>query len=226
MRMLLEAEARKKEFMEMEDWKAKNCKCCPHCKRVINKIDGCDSMVCGRNYHGGDVQNGCGQGFNWSSAPAYVPQSAEHITKAVAVEVGEVPDGHKMFWEIDGVYLRCAMCKFAIRGPLFLCIDCLACCACLRCANGMGSATGGQHLPDSHVFSILWKLDDLKRADVEVLKQNHLTTRRKTCRPEEKLSPEEVLGEMGFPPDVARQALADSGGDLARAAQSLLGSHD
>ena len=30
-------------------------------------------MVCGRNYHGGDDQSGCGHGFRWSAAPPYQP---------------------------------------------------------------------------------------------------------------------------------------------------------
>lgn len=30
-------------------------------------------MVCGRNYHGGDEQSGCGKGFKFSQALPYVP---------------------------------------------------------------------------------------------------------------------------------------------------------
>jgi len=221
-RMLEAAEARRREFAEMERWKAANCKCCPKCSRVINKVDGCDSMVCGRNYHGGDVQNGCGASFRWSSAPAYTAQEAVHIPKAAVKDFDESPKGYRMFWECEaGVYLRCAMCKFAIRGPLFLCVDCLACCACLRCANGMGSAAGGQHLPESHAFSILWKLDDLKPFDLAILKEHHLTTRCRKTRPGEELSPEEHLLEMGYSQHQVSQALAASAGDLAAAAAYL-----
>ena len=31
-----------------EEWKAANCRCCPSCGRVINRVAGCSSMVCGR----------------------------------------------------------------------------------------------------------------------------------------------------------------------------------
>lgn len=54
-----------------EDWKAANCKLCPNCRRAINKLEGCDLMKCGGDYHGGNTQNGCGASFNWSQAPPY-----------------------------------------------------------------------------------------------------------------------------------------------------------
>eukprot|EP00930_Biecheleria_cincta_P085207 TRINITY_DN74614_c0_g1_i1.p1 TRINITY_DN74614_c0_g1~~TRINITY_DN74614_c0_g1_i1.p1 ORF type:complete len:762 (-),score=88.29 TRINITY_DN74614_c0_g1_i1:130-2415(-) len=226
LRMLAAAKARKKEFDEMETWKETNCKCCPKCKRVINKVDGCDSMVCGRNYHGGDVQNGCGTKFNWASAPCYVRQEALHMSRvAVGVEDSAIAsETSKQFWRCKpGVYLRCAMCKFAIRGPLFLCVDCVACCACLRCANGMGSAAGGRHDPDTHVFCVLWKPEDLSRADLQSLEEHRLTTRRLSTRPEEALSPWEVLIDMGYSESQAQEALSKSGGSLEAAVALLLG---
>jgi len=180
----------------MEDWKVQNCKCCSKCHRVINKVDGCDSMVCGRNYHGGDVQNGCGASFNWSSAPVYKRQTAKHIPREEAAAFGPAPQ--LVAWEYQpGSYLRCAMCKQGIRGPLFLCIDCSACCACLLCANGLGSAAGGQHQPASHVFSIYWKLEDLPMADLENLIINNLTTQRKP-RELEKLETPLAVEEMSL----------------------------
>ena len=30
-------------------------------------------MICGRNYHGGDQQSGCGKGFNWLSNQTNTP---------------------------------------------------------------------------------------------------------------------------------------------------------
>jgi hypothetical protein len=222
-KMLEEAESRKREFEEMEDWKARNCKCCPHCRRVINKIDGCDSMVCGRNYHGGDAQDGCGREFKWSAAPAYTRQTADHVPAVRVERLDPAPAGReKQYWECDpGTYLRCAMCKDAVEGPLFLCVDCLACCACLRCANGLGSAAGGQHLPDSHVFSIKWNFADLQAKDLENLKRHHLTTKRKHRRGEA-LSPEETLQDMGFSLERSRAALAAANGDVSQALQRLV----
>ncbi len=45
-------------------------------------MDGCDLMTCGQNYHGGDKQNGCGQGFRWTAAPAYVANTGAKRTPA------------------------------------------------------------------------------------------------------------------------------------------------
>lgn len=61
------------ELLADENFKAQTCRLCPHCQRVTERISGCDSMVCGRNYHGGDQQSGCGQAFKWSQALPYVP---------------------------------------------------------------------------------------------------------------------------------------------------------
>merc|ERR1712216_926737 len=119
-----------------------------------------------------------------------------------------------------GVYLRCAMCKDAIEGPLFLCIDCLACCACLRCANGLGSAAGGHHVPESHVFSIIWEPRELNAKEYENLKSHRLTTTRKHRRGA-KLSPQEALMDMGFSEQQAISALGSSGGDLEKALARL-----
>eukprot|EP00750_Incisomonas_marina_P029500 INCI7186.4.p1 GENE.INCI7186.4~~INCI7186.4.p1 ORF type:complete len:576 (+),score=95.25 INCI7186.4:291-2018(+) len=70
------AQERAKESERDELWKAKNCKLCPHCKKVVHKVDGCDSMTCGRDADdkgGGNKQNGCGQRFRWNTAPPYEP---------------------------------------------------------------------------------------------------------------------------------------------------------
>lgn len=62
------------ELMADEAFKASRCRLCPKCERVIERIDGCDSMVCGRDYHGkGGLAAGCGSSFNWQQAKSYVP---------------------------------------------------------------------------------------------------------------------------------------------------------
>ena len=66
-----DAHTRIDELRANETWKAENCKHCPSCNRVINKLSGCDSMVCGRDWHGGNAQAGCGTHFEWSEAPPY-----------------------------------------------------------------------------------------------------------------------------------------------------------
>ena len=65
------ANPRREEYEKMEKWKEENCKLCPNCGRVIEKLEGCDAMKCGTDYHGGSVQNGCGADFTWSTAQKY-----------------------------------------------------------------------------------------------------------------------------------------------------------
>jgi len=187
-KMWQEAEDRSKEFDQMEKWKAQHCRHCPHCKRVVEKLDGCDSMKCGQNWHGGGTQNGCGKQFDWRSAPRYQPQAASHVTKPKdgteetqtklqALARSDYAAAQNMTWMVEeGRYLRCAMCRHKIQGPLFLCIDCYACVACFKCANGFGAASGGRHEPHSHVFAIKWKEEDLDVEDREILIKSNLVT--------------------------------------------------
>jgi len=80
---VLDAFARFNEVKEMEDWKAQNCRTCPHCSRVIQRLSGCDHMICGADADAGRVsQNGCGKRFNWASAAPYVASGALEHTAA------------------------------------------------------------------------------------------------------------------------------------------------
>lgn len=47
---------------------------CPKCGRLIEKLEGCDAMVCGNDAHGGNAQNGCGHSFSWGAVP-FLPLS-------------------------------------------------------------------------------------------------------------------------------------------------------
>lgn len=67
-----ELRQRYNDLLADEQYKAQNCRLCPKCQRVVQHLGGCDSMICGQNYHGGDQQSGCGQKFNWSQATPYV----------------------------------------------------------------------------------------------------------------------------------------------------------
>ncbi|CAF4730155.1 unnamed protein product [Rotaria sp. Silwood2] len=53
-----------------------NCRICPSCKRVVERLEGCDSMIRGQDAHGGNVQSGCGAKFNWAQAQQYTPAAA------------------------------------------------------------------------------------------------------------------------------------------------------
>jgi hypothetical protein len=39
-------------------------------------MEGCDSMVCGRDYHGGNAQDGCGNRFDWATARRCIADTA------------------------------------------------------------------------------------------------------------------------------------------------------
>ena len=54
-RALQDLHTRIKEEEKDENWKAANCRLCPHCGRAVNKVEGCDSMLCGTDYHGGSI---------------------------------------------------------------------------------------------------------------------------------------------------------------------------
>lgn len=41
-----------RELEQDENWKQQNLRCCPHCERPIEKLEGCDLMKCGKDYHG------------------------------------------------------------------------------------------------------------------------------------------------------------------------------
>jgi hypothetical protein len=59
------------ELMRDEQYKVQNCRLCPSCKRVVQRIEGCDTMICGQDAHGGNIQSGCGTKFNWTTAQPY-----------------------------------------------------------------------------------------------------------------------------------------------------------
>lgn len=51
------------------EYTSKHCRRCPGCARLIEKLSGCDAMVCGRDYHGEGGGQGCGRTFAWSELP-------------------------------------------------------------------------------------------------------------------------------------------------------------
>lgn len=63
-----------------EQFKQTSCRHCLHCKRVIQRITGCDAMVCGSDVHGGNVQSGCGRSFSCLQATPYKADVGRRIT--------------------------------------------------------------------------------------------------------------------------------------------------
>jgi hypothetical protein len=127
-----------------EQFKSANGRHCPKCNRVIIKDGGCDSMVCGRDYHGGNVQDGCGTGFAWSSARPYVPAaSTDPKLETANVEIPEIAR------ETVHVGVACDRCKQEIKGLRISCIHCPAMDLCERCET-----TATLSHPHEHVFRV------------------------------------------------------------------------
>jgi IBR domain, a half RING-finger domain/Zinc finger, ZZ type len=155
-----EIAARIRELEADEEWKVQHCKMCPKCKRVIEKVAGCDSVLCGRNYHGGDVQDGCGNTFNWGTAPKYTKKDVSHLTtinirEEVAKAVGT---------QVDHGEFRCDGCHGEIVGLRFACICCPCYNLCEKCEPD--PSTHGTH-PESHSFDIIG-LPPLPKPDTPV----------------------------------------------------------
>lgn len=126
-----------------EAWKVANCRRCPHagCNMVINKLDGCDSMVCGRDYHGNIMQGGCGRNFNWRQALAYVADTGHHpnVENFDANPPARVVE--KVHFEADGVTPKlCSHCSDQLQGPYAECLNCPALVLCIRCQDGRADA--------------------------------------------------------------------------------------
>ena len=97
-----------------ELWKEANARLCPHCQRCVVHGGGCDLMICGRDFHQGNAQDGCGAEFRYSAAAPY--ESA--MLRADAAEC-----------DVRG---RCACGQEA----LFECIHCKAFRCCRTCLAG------------------------------------------------------------------------------------------
>jgi len=146
------AAKRHEDLVQDENYKASTCKLCPHCQRVVNKLSGCDLMVCGRNYHGGDIQNGCGKQFNWNSAPSYVANYGEKKTVHELDIQAPIQTQREEHFVCEGVPMTCDECKQPIVGPRIQCLNCPEYNHCLSCnvsyegghrAEGFGGGIGG-----------------------------------------------------------------------------------
>ncbi|CAF3057346.1 unnamed protein product [Rotaria sp. Silwood2] len=136
-----------------EDFKAQNCRLCPYCKRVVQHMGGCSSMVCGRNYHGGDQQSGCGKNFNWDEAQPYVP-----ITNTPVEQIKNDlprPENKQRVVHAD---IRCDGCHNDVEGILFSCIHCPSLIYCEKCEQRCTLAHSEelrQQKKQQHVFQLI-----------------------------------------------------------------------
>eukprot|EP00930_Biecheleria_cincta_P001727 TRINITY_DN102835_c0_g1_i1.p1 TRINITY_DN102835_c0_g1~~TRINITY_DN102835_c0_g1_i1.p1 ORF type:complete len:646 (-),score=92.78 TRINITY_DN102835_c0_g1_i1:93-1997(-) len=154
------AEANFKALQEDEAYKQNNCKRCPECQRVVQKTAGCDDMVCGRDWHGGNQQQGCGAQFNWNNGIAYRAQTGErrHSERELIVPQRAMDTRH---FFLDGSPWHCEICGDAIQGPLIQCINCPRFAACIRCDSThdlpghlVRCKRGVAHRP-GHIFRVL-----------------------------------------------------------------------
>jgi len=117
---------RYQELLEDERYKESHCRKCPSCGRAVEKLEGCDAMSCGRDYHGGNVQNGCGAKFNWKTAQPYK-------SSATRVEKLTVPKPPAANEYVHPEYIVCDSCKKRVVGLLFSCVNCECYFLCEEC---------------------------------------------------------------------------------------------
>ena len=131
---LKHAEQQFKNLQQDEAWKEKNCRLCPHCKKVVYRVDGCSSMTCGRDAAdkgGGNRQDGCGKKFNWNQAKRYkrgadkahLPKELKDVDMRLAKEIFHYlirPENLKPGDNIEAYKRQCDNCYKPIKGPVLL----------------------------------------------------------------------------------------------------------
>eukprot|EP00047_Mylnosiga_fluctuans_P003857 m.231340 g.231340 ORF g.231340 m.231340 type:complete len:618 (-) comp12199_c0_seq1:161-2014(-) len=164
-----DAMQRRSEQGRDEQWKAQNCRHCPRCNRVIERMSGCDSMVCGQDAHGGNQQNGCGTSFSWPSARPYV--AVAEGGPAVAEFAEAAPDrGIEDIMLTSDTALPCDVCHGHVADMGFRCINCpgafTVCAGCEATVTAPGGHNG------AHVFRQVRKstpYDDVVVVDMETV---------------------------------------------------------
>ena len=154
----LEAAERMRRLKADEEWKAEHCRVCPNCDRIVEKMDGCDTMVCGRNAHGDEAghhhtlnqQDGCGLKFRFGNAAKY----KANLTHPHLLVMPEVLQPHPS--------LTCDACKGELHGVRIHCVHCQSYNLCIKC-EASGEAT--KKHPADHVFEIKYCAQDIKDAD-------------------------------------------------------------
>ncbi|KAL7564492.1 hypothetical protein ACA910_017958 [Epithemia clementina (nom. ined.)] len=131
--------------MADERYKAAHCRHCPFCARLVERVSGCDHMVCGHDSESGrNRQPGCRRMFQWNTAKPYQPITAGQNVKYVTPR-----EDYKRFHHVDKVCDQCGSTE--IRGLLLECVNCPNYRICEKC-DFYG---GAQHRHvSSHVFSI------------------------------------------------------------------------
>ena len=134
---------RLKDWQRDEIWKAKRLRLCPHCKRPVEKIEGCSRMVCGRDANdkgGGNRQAGCFRAFDWGTAEPYRVDPAVALPAPSPLSAGAREVRH--FVPGTRTATRCDVCLGDVVGPLFECVHCPGrFTVCARCEPTLQPAT-------------------------------------------------------------------------------------
>jgi len=148
-----ELDKRVKELQADEAFKEQNCRHCPNCNRIVQKIDGCDAMICGKNFHvvqGDNLQFGCQKAFNWRDTKPYVVVELNRFSLSVDDEVREAAG--RMSQNKHGV--NCTVCSDEIVGLRFSCINCESFDICEKCEKFHHSTIHMIPKHEPHAFEI------------------------------------------------------------------------
>eukprot|EP00927_Polykrikos_kofoidii_P038435 TRINITY_DN32781_c0_g1_i1.p1 TRINITY_DN32781_c0_g1~~TRINITY_DN32781_c0_g1_i1.p1 ORF type:complete len:1896 (-),score=226.58 TRINITY_DN32781_c0_g1_i1:426-5957(-) len=219
-----QAFARHKELEVDEAWKVENCRICPHCFRIVQKVSGCNHMVCGRGNGDGDKQPGCGASFDWTQAPHYQPR-VERCKELPELDFA----GSKLLGAgVKHFFVTCSLCHKSIRGPRFRCIHCEAFDCCVDCERFLSEA----HTID-HVFEIILKPVETINEDLPVGSEVEIFGMEgnasvlngivaKICRYFPELQAYDLDLPFGGQPIVPAANVQPAGVDSADAAQEML----
>ncbi len=154
--------------MADKKYKATNCRLCPHCGRVVQHLGGCSSMVCARDYHGGNDQSGCGQNFTWDQAKPYVPapnRKPEEVMRDLLNPENKLVVHEnikcvkvKISFSNNENFFRCDGCHETVRGIRFDCIHCPSLIYCEKCEQKLTllhSNQNNQEGKPQHVFQLI-----------------------------------------------------------------------
>jgi hypothetical protein len=129
---------------------------CPNCNRIIEKMEGCDTMVCGRNADGGNFQSGCNHKFQWSSVPNLTLNDESLQNERLnSDESFYISEPHVDYSVKPYKQLSCTECKKGIMGTRFECVFCPSKDSmCLLCIQQV-IKSGSQSSHVNHVFELI-----------------------------------------------------------------------
>ncbi|CAF3528747.1 unnamed protein product [Rotaria sp. Silwood1] len=135
-----------------EKYKAEHCRHCPHCHRVVERIEGCASMICGQDYHGGNTQSGCGKSFTWDQAKKYRSATVRRPEQLM----NDLPPPESPVVVHENI--KCDGCHETVRGIRFDCVHCPSLIFCEKCEQNCTLAHSDENRragQQQHVFRLI-----------------------------------------------------------------------